>query len=815
TLGSKRDLNFHLYADFMRDRLNSKSSIVDTFSYSDIFKVGYLVGDYYETEGIDIMSLFDDNEIIVGTDSYSMDFAEFSNLSGSSVDAEDEVYMKFPAQIEGMAEGGDVMVPISWASDEFFLGGLRAGTDRICLLSPWSDAVYRVWSNDVVIRDSSLNDGVVSCFNLSVSSTSAVRISSNVSVLGYYHGTSDSYPLYPASNGEFYGIASENAYLTTGPLSSRVKARNISGTTFFDSVIAQNDVEHFSEVGPGGSATAYRVDSENFIGMIQQDDGDGAESSLFTPRHEMGTIFGSIQPLQYLSIVSPYDDAICLVYNASGDIVVGYVDTTPEMNFFYPANNNASDSVLDKSGKGNDLVVGNGAPTWVSGASFDGSGAFEFDGNGEYYEVPDGENYINGLSEFTVSVWIKADQIGTDRPIFDSEMPDEQDDVFGLRYDVSGFAGGCVDCFKAAIATSDQGANVVQIESSSDLQKTTWQHVAFRWKSGQQLELFIDGLHDLGSYASGIGTGTLIGSDRLMIGNGAKGSLSGNSWDGMIDEFRFFPSYLSDDQVYNLYLNDFSQYVNFTQAKGSNGVYQYEFGTNDSNILVDNGWILKCDREVWPYFEDGNDDESNLFGYKQMRQYVYPRPYVVVNDVPIEINWTSLDIGSVNAWGKYYFDDGAYIVEASGQNTTSSSDEFHYLALSEESDFNVTVKVSDLDGNGPESKAGIMFREDLLADSKFAGIFLTSGNGLTFEWREFSSGNANFENLTGVSDPVWLRLVRENDNFSGFYSNDGVNWNFLEDATIAMDSQYNYGLAVTSNQDGNITRAVFENFDSN
>ncbi len=66
-----------------------------------------------------------------------------------------------------------------------------------------------------------------------------------------------------------------------------------------------------------------------------------------------------------------------------------------------------------------------------------------------------------------------------------------------------------------------------------------------------------------------------------------------------------------------------------TSASGTNGVYKVEFGTGNGNTFTTGGWEVECDRPVWPYYdEEGDEDETSLFGWKQMRQASQTDPTV-------------------------------------------------------------------------------------------------------------------------------------------------------------------------------------------
>lgn len=183
------------------------------------------------------------------------------------------------------------------------------------------------------------------------------------------------------------------------------------------------------------------------------------------------------------------------------------------------------------------------------------SNALDFDGANDFLSVADGASYINGLSEFSVSVWVKADSLSrNDRGIFIATNPDGNDDVMGLRYDWYGYSSGGINGIKAGI-TVDTGTSdtIMQIESSSYVQTDEWQHLVLTWRSGEQLKLYVDGaLDNPGSNSSAV-SGTITGSDRLEIGRGSMGSNASGYWDGMIDEFKLWDRQLSASEIQDLY----------------------------------------------------------------------------------------------------------------------------------------------------------------------------------------------------------------------------------------------------------------------
>jgi len=104
---------------------------------------------------------------------------------------------------------------------------------------------------------------------------------------------------------------------------------------------------------------------------------------------------------------------------------------------------------------------------------------------------------------------------------------------------------------KGAITTDDSGE--LQYEGSEYLQTTDWQHLVFRWASGTQYQLLVDGEVDTPTDNYPAGTGVTVGADRLRFGQGGKDGSAG--WDGYLDELRISNVYRSDSFVKTAYNN--------------------------------------------------------------------------------------------------------------------------------------------------------------------------------------------------------------------------------------------------------------------
>ena len=105
-----------------------------------------------------------------------------------------------------------------------------------------------------------------------------------------------------------------------------------------------------------------------------------------------------------------------------------------------------------------------------------------------------------------------------------------------------------------------------------------------------------------------------------------------------------------------------------------------------------------------------------------------------------------------------------------------------------------------------------MIRQNLSAGSAHAMMVMTPGNGANFQWRPTTGGSMSFSQITGVSAPYWVRLVRLGNSFSAYMSADGNTWRQVGTTqTISMANVVYAGLAVTAHNSSSICSATFDN----
>lgn len=205
----------------------------------------------------------------------------------------------------------------------------------------------------------------------------------------------------------------------------------------------------------------------------------------------------------------------------------------------------------DQSGNGRDFIAGVKNPVWrESVASLNGESSLEWTVANATMNDDDGENYINGLTEFTSFFVVKSDLTSTDKGFWIVEAGGRGDRIFSIRYDAVGDNSGELNVIKVAVL-DDIVAN--EMESSTEMQATMAQVVCLDWKSGEVWDLYVDGVLNNASFIGTPPTGSISGSDRIILGEGPN-----DEWDGMIAEVIHYGRHLTDNERIDIenYISD-------------------------------------------------------------------------------------------------------------------------------------------------------------------------------------------------------------------------------------------------------------------
>lgn len=170
-------------------------------------------------------------------------------------------------------------------------------------------------------------------------------------------------------------------------------------------------------------------------------------------------------------------------------------------------------------------------------------------------------------------------------------------------------------------------------------------------------------------------------------------------------------------------------------------------------------------------------------------------------------------IGNPTPVGSMGADQSGYDLAGGGGGGISGvSDQFQFAYEMRGGDFDLKIRLAAFSQTDPFAKAGLMARGSLAINSPFAAVLATpSMNGTFFEDRASVGATAIATGKFPVNYPQgWLRLQRVGNQFTGYAGFDGLTWQQLGTATIALSDPIYLGMAVSSHNSSQLAVAQFQ-----
>ncbi len=167
--------------------------------------------------------------------------------------------------------------------------------------------------------------------------------------------------------------------------------------------------------------------------------------------------------------------------------------------------------------------------------------------------------------------------------------------------------------------------------------------------------------------------------------------------------------------------------------------------------------------------------------------------------------WVDTQIGNGSGSASYATCTEAFVVNSagtSGFNTDAQHIAYKYMC----GDGEIIAEVSSI---GNPGWGGIQMRESLSAGSKKVEMKTSLTNFVFREIRSSTNGLA-FPSQFFQPGASWLKLVRSGNNFMGYASPDGVNWQMVLFTSVPMSSCIHLGL-IAQSFNNSMTSVTFEN----
>jgi hypothetical protein len=190
----------------------------------------------------------------------------------------------------------------------------------------------------------------------------------------------------------------------------------------------------------------------------------------------------------------------------------------------------------------------------------------------------------------------------------------------------------------------------------------------------------------------------------------------------------------------------------------------------------------------------------------------------------------NLDIGSPKLAGSARQVETGWDLIAGGADIWEKSDQFHFLHKQLSRDFDIAVRVESFTPAHLYSKAGLMIRETLNADSPHLMFLVFADNASRnnnlgaheMQFRSMAGGDcqAIYPAVRPPTPPEfpaafpnsWLRVERRSDRFSAFASTDGKTWALYAVQKLALPRMVYAGPALTSHDPQAAAKARFRNY---
>ena len=192
--------------------------------------------------------------------------------------------------------------------------------------------------------------------------------------------------------------------------------------------------------------------------------------------------------------------------------------------------------------------------------------------------------------------------------------------------------------------------------------------------------------------------------------------------------------------------------------------------------------------------------------------------------------FTHLDVGAPGLAGTASPVATGWDVLAGGEDIWEKADQFHFVFKDMTGDFDVAVRVESFTPAHLYSKAGLMIRESLAADSAHLMLVLFANNAprnnnlgaVEMQFRAAAGGacQAVYPAVRPPAPPefpaafprAWLRVTRRGNEFAAYASTDGQTWQLYAAQVLALARAVKVGPALTSHQPALAAQASFRDY---
>jgi hypothetical protein len=172
--------------------------------------------------------------------------------------------------------------------------------------------------------------------------------------------------------------------------------------------------------------------------------------------------------------------------------------------------------------------------------------------------------------------------------------------------------------------------------------------------------------------------------------------------------------------------------------------------------------------------------------------------------------WTWKNVGNAAKLKPPLDENGTFTFIGTGKNFSGNTDSFFFTSQPISNSVEFFVRLSKVSLETNTCQCGIMLRESNLPNVPFVFLGISSTN-IIWTQRDSSGADCKSEYVSAAKLPIFLRLRRNANFFSGEISINGTDWNLGRTNTVSMtESNYLLGFAVTSGKPALEVKADFD-----
>jgi hypothetical protein len=175
----------------------------------------------------------------------------------------------------------------------------------------------------------------------------------------------------------------------------------------------------------------------------------------------------------------------------------------------------------------------------------------------------------------------------------------------------------------------------------------------------------------------------------------------------------------------------------------------------------------------------------------------------------LPVPWGSMRLGAAERSDSTTYSGGLFTLRAGGGELRGAFDSGYFVAQPLDGDGQITVRVGDITTDAsPAAVAGVMIRESLSADARYAAL-LAGKDGTEYLRRWEPASWVSASDVTRAL-PCYLRINRTGKTFKAYVSDNGANWQLVGSDQLPMSAAAFVGLIATSRSDDTLCTATLD-----